>query len=164
MSTALRCLLVLAVAVGAASCRQADGPIPTPSGDQNNEIGDIARDMVNVVNKDPQAAEDLRCDLVKYAGNEEAGRQIDGLAREISGALAGARLTDETAQSFAKVVWIGLNGKELSERQAEALGREVKTVLSTTGVTEQRAQAIADRLGAVQRAVTDTPRRWYQVF
>ena len=164
MSTALRSLLVLALAVGAASCRQADGPIPAPSADQSNEIGDIARDMVNVVNKDPQAAEDLRSDLVKYAANDEAGRQIDALAKEISDALAGARLTDDTAQSLARVVWVGLNGKELSERQAETLGREVKTVLSTTGVTEQRAQAIADRLGAVQRAVTEKPRRWYQVF
>ena len=148
----------------AGGCRQADGPIPTPTADQSNEIGDIARDMMNVVNKDPQAPEDLRSDLAKYAVNEETGRQIDALAKAISDALVGARLTEEGAKNLANVVWVAINGKELSERQADALEREVKTVLSTTGVSEARAQTIADRLDALQKVVTEKPRRWYQVF
>jgi hypothetical protein len=164
MPSALRFALVLALVCGAAGCRQADGPIPTPTADQSNEIGDIARDMINVAGKDPQGPEDLRGDLSKYGSNDEAVRRINDLAKEISGALAGVRLTDETANKLANVLWLGLNGKELSERQVEALGREVKTVLASTGVTENRAQAIADRLGAVQKAVTENRRRWYQVF
>jgi hypothetical protein len=164
MLTALRFALAMTLALGAAGCRQADGPIPTPTGDQSNEIGDIARDMISVAGKDPQAPEDLRSDLAKYGSNDEAVQRINDLAKEISGALVGVRLTDETAKNLANILWVGLNGKELSERQVEALGREVKTVLASTGVTENRAQAIADRLDAAQKAVTENRRRWYQVF
>jgi hypothetical protein len=164
MPSALRFALALALAVGAASCRQADGPIPAPAGDQSNEIGDIARDMINVANKDPQAAEDLRSDLSKYGSSEESVQRINDLATALADALGGARLPDETAQNLANVVWVGLNGTQLSERQADALEREIKSVLSSTGVTEARAQSIADRLGEAQKAVTENRRRWYQVF
>ena len=164
MPTAARFALALALAVGAAACRQADGPIPTPTADQSNEIGDIARDMVNIANKDPQGPEDLRTDLSKYGTTDDAVQRINDFAKSVAQALVGARLTDESAQNLANVVWVAVNGKELSERQTEALEREIKTVLASTGVTEERAQSIAERLGEVQKAVTENRRRWYQVF
>jgi hypothetical protein len=164
MPRPVRLTFVLALALGVAGCRQADGPTPAPSREQSNEIGDISRDLINIVNKDPQALEELRSDLLKYASNDESARRIGGLVAEISQALAGARLDDQTAQSLARTVWVGLNGKELSDRQVQALEREVKTTLASTGVAENRAQAIADRLGAVQKTMTQNPRRWYQVF
>jgi hypothetical protein len=163
MLTLARLALLLAIAA-AAGCRQADGPIPTPTAEQANEIGDLARDMINVANRDPQASEDLRSDMSKYGSTGDEVQRMNDLAATLSVALAGARLTDETARELANVIWVALNGKELSERQAEALGREVRTLLSSTGVTEERAQAIADRLGDVQKVVTDNRRRWYQVF
>lgn len=156
---------VAAVLVAAVlACRQADGPAPTPTPDQSNEIADISRDMMNVVNKDPQAPDDLRSDLMKYSPNEAASREIAQLARDLTQALASARLEDQTAQRLAQTLWLGLTAKDFSERQIEALEAELKTVLASAGVTEERAQPIADRLGEVQKAITDNPRRWYQVF
>lgn len=156
--------LPLALSFSLAGCRQADGPTPTPNREQANEIGDITRDLMNVANKDPQAPEELRTDIVKYGSHDEATQQMNALAQEIAQTLAGARLDDLTAQSLATTLWVGLTARELSERQVEALGREVKTTLASTGVPEDRAQSIVNRLSAVQKTITANPRRWYQVF
>jgi hypothetical protein len=167
MPTSVRHVLLavpLALVVTASGCRQADGPTPTPTREQENEIGDIARDLINVANRDPQAPDELRNDIAKHGSHAEAVQQMNGLAQDVSQALAGARLEEATAQSLAKTLWVGLTGKELSERQVETLGRDVKATLASTGVPEDRAQAIADRLSAVQKTITANPRRWYQVF
>jgi hypothetical protein len=167
MSTSVRPALLalpLALSLCLSGCRQADGPTPTPNREQTNEIGDIARDLMNAANKDPQAPEELQNDIAKYGSNDEAVQQMNLLAQEVSQALAGARLDDQTAQSLAKTLWLGLAAKDLSERQVETLGRDVKTTLASTGVPEARAQSIADRLSAVQKTITANPRRWYQVF
>jgi hypothetical protein len=164
MPTSARHALALTLSLAVCGCRQADGPTPTPTREQANEIGDIARDLINVANKDPQAPEELRNDIAKYGSNEEAAREMVGLAQEVSQALAGARLDETAARSLAETLWVGLTARELSQRQVEALGTEVKTVLAPTGVPEERAQSIANRLSAVQKTVTANPKRWYQVF
>jgi hypothetical protein len=161
LSPALALLSLLLLSGG---CRQADGPMPTPNREQANEIGDIARDLINVANKDPQAPDELRGDIAKYGSNDAAVQQMSDLAREVSQALAGARLDDQSAQNLATTLWVGLTARELSERQVETLGRDVKAALASTGVPEDRAQSIADRLNAVQKTITANPRRWYQVF
>ena len=164
MPTFVRIALVLALLPVGGGCRQADGPTPAPTREQTNEIGDITRDLINIANKDPQAPEELRTDILKYGLTDEAVQQMNGLAQEVSQALAGARLDEQTAQKLASTLWVGLTARELSERQVEALGRDVKTVLAPTGVPEERAQSIADRLSAIQKTITANPRRWYQVF
>jgi hypothetical protein len=164
MPTFVRIVFVLALSLVGGGCRQADGPTPTPTREQANEIGDITRDLINVANKDPQAPDELRTDIAKYGSNAEAVQQMNGLAQEVSQALAGARLDEQAAQSLASTLWVGLTARELSERQVEALGRDVKTALASTGVPEDRAQSIANRLSAIQKTITANPRRWYQVF
>jgi hypothetical protein len=159
-----RTLALLLLLLAPAGCRQADGPTPAPTVDQNNEIGDIARDMINVVNKDPQAAEDLRSDMSKYGPTDEATAHINELAKQVAQALNEARLDDATAQRLATTLWTGLTARELSRRQIEALEKELVAVLASAGVAEERAQPIADRLGDVQEAITNNPKRWYQVF
>ncbi|MGH9348913.1 MAG: hypothetical protein ACRD26_16775 [Vicinamibacterales bacterium] len=160
----VRLVLALALALGVAGCRQADGSTPLPTGDQANEVGDIARDMVNIVNKDPQAPEDLRSDLAKYGSNAEAVTAINELSRQVAQGLADARLDDQTAERLAHTLWVAVTAKELSARQVDALEREVKAVLASAGVPEDRAQPIADRLGEVQQTITENRRRWYQFF
>lgn len=162
LSTRLAVALVLGLA--AAGCRQPDGQAPTPTADQTNEIGDIARDMINVVNKDPQGPEDLRADLSKYGQDAEATAQIDAFARQLTGALADARLDDATAERLAKTLWVAVTARDLSARQIDALEQELEDVLASAGVPEERAQPIANRLDEMQRAITDNPKRWYQVF
>jgi hypothetical protein len=159
-----RFALALVLTVGAAACRQADGPIPQPARDQTNEIGDIARDMINVVNKDPQAGDDLRSDLSKYGQNKEASAKASELAVQIAQALPGARLDDATAQKLAHTMWIGVTAKQLSERQIGALQKDLKDTLTLAGVEESRAQPVADKLGEVQKATSENRRRWYQMF
>jgi hypothetical protein len=164
MFPSTRLALLLALALLAPGCRQADGPLPQPANEQTNEIGDIARDMANVVNKDPQGPEDLKGDLAKYANNDDARVRIDALADNLVQALGSARLDDATAQRLAHTLWVGITATELSERQVEVLERELKGILSSAGVPDDRAQPVADRLGAVQEVVTLNPKRWYQVF
>jgi hypothetical protein len=164
MVTSRRVALFLTLVLGAAACRQADGQAPAPTDDQKNEIGDIARDMVNLVNRDPEAPADLRSDLAKYAPDQAASAQIGELASALSAALAGARLEEPTAQQLAQTLWMGVAAREFSDRQVTALQDEVKAVLASAGVPAERAQPVADRLGDVQKAVTDNPRRWYQMF
>jgi hypothetical protein len=164
MRSLWRFVLLVVVAASAAACRQSDGPIPTPNREQNNEIGDIARDLINVANKDPQAPDELRSDLAKYAQNAEAEQRMRELADAVLQAVAGARLDPQSAENVAGKLWLGLNARDLSERQVKALGEEMTRALASTGVPEDRAQSIGDRLGAVQKTITANPRRWYQVF
>jgi hypothetical protein len=164
MPSSLRVFLLLALILVASGCRQADGAMPAPTTDQTNEIGDIARDMANVVNKDPQAPQDLRDDLARYAQTESAAAPIDNLARDLVPALNTARLDDPTAQRLAHTLWVGLTARSLSERQVAVLQRELKGILTQAGVTDDRAQPVADRIGDVQKAITANPKRWYQVF
>lgn len=164
MLTSTRLALALALGLAVAGCRQPDGPAPAPDANGTNEIGDIARDMINVVNKDPDAAEDLRADLSKYGADAEATAQIDAFARQLAQALADARLEDATAQQLAKTLWTAVTAKELSTRQVDALERELEDLLARAGVPEERAQGLANRLDEMQQAITDNPKRWYQLF
>lgn len=155
--------LVLALALGA-GCRQADGPAPAPTTDQTNEIGDIARDLLNVAGNDAQAPEDLRSDLTKYAPDRDAAARVDELSREVSRAIAGTRLDERQAQELAHKLWLALTARQFSDRQVETLQKELKTILSALGITEDRAQPIVAKVSDVQKSITENPRRWYQVF
>lgn len=157
-------LLALPLAIGAAACRQPDGPTPSPARDQQNEIRDIAKDMLNVINSDPDGAGDLSSDISKYGPNPEATEASRELARRLIEVLPSARLDEQTAQRLAHSLWVGLTAKELSARQVEAVKNEVRDVLRGAGVEEPSADAVAQQLGAVQEEITNNPKRWYQVF
>lgn len=164
MHTRTRFALLIALALGAAACRQPDGPIPTPSREQRNEIGDIARDMQNLVNRDAEAPADLANDINKYGQTEEAVAQSQELARRLVAALPGARLDDATADRVAHTLWLALTATELSTRQVDALEAELTQLLTSAGVPQERAESVAQQLGEVQREVTNNPKRWYQLF
>lgn len=164
MQTLIRCALVAALVASATACRQSDGAAPTPTEDQRNEIGDLARDMINLVNKDPEAPKDLENDIVKYGETDEAVEQAQELTRRLIDALNVARLEEQTAQRLAHSLWVGVTATQYSQRQVEALQADVKSILLSTGVTDQGAEAVAQQLGAVQKEITNNPKRWYQVF
>jgi hypothetical protein len=164
MPTSVRFALALVLAVAAAGCRQADGPIPVPARDQSNEIGDLARNMMNIVNKDPQAPEDLKSDLSKYGQTRDASAKADELAAQIAQVLPGTRLDEDSAEKLAHTLWVAVTAKQLSERQINGLEKDLKDTLVLAGVEESRAQPVADKLGEVQSATTENRRRWYQVF
>jgi hypothetical protein len=159
--TTLSLAALLALAAG---CRQPDGPTPAPTPDRQNEIRDLAKDMINVINSDPEAPGDLADDISRYAPNPEASEASRELARRLADALPSARLDDPTAQRLAHSIWVGLTATELSARQVDVVKTDVRGILQGAGVAEPQAESVAQQLGVVQEEITNNPKRWYQVF
>jgi hypothetical protein len=157
-------VLLLAVAVVIAGCRQADGPMPTPNESVQEDLSDVVRDLQNVAGENAQAPEELAEDLRKYAVRPAAVPAVDELTRRTAAALSGAMLTEQHAQRLAQTLWVTIAARELSERQVEVLQGDVQTMLTSIGVPEAGAQQVAAQVGEVQRAVSDRPRRWYELF
>ena len=157
--------VVMAVATFSA-CRQADGPVPTPSADRRSEIGDISRDIQSIASgRDPQAPEDLADDLRRYTEDRQSATSaVTELSRRAAAALAGREVPEQAAQQLAHHFWLAISARELSDRQVESLQNDVQALLVSVGAPQDRAQQVAAQVGEVQRAVTDRPRRWYELF
>ena len=156
-------MVIAGLSLGA--CRQADGPIPTPSQTVQEELVDVSRDLQNVAAaSDPQAAKDLSDDLRKYTPRENARPAVDQLSQRTAGVLVGVALTEQDAQRLAHVLWVSVAARELSERQIESLQNDVRALLTSIGVAEEKAQPVAAQVADVQGVVTDRPRRWYERY
>jgi hypothetical protein len=161
-------LLIASLPVALGGCRQADGPVPSPSQTHQEELVDVARDLQNVVSgRDPNGPVDLANDLRKYTDEPDAMALIDELsARTVTAlqALSGRELADQEAQRLAHNLWVTVYAKDLSERQIEALQNDMQALLESLGVSEESAQPVAVQVGEVQGSVTNRPRRWYELF
>jgi predicted small lipoprotein YifL len=157
-------LLAAPLALSLAGCRQPDGPLPVPTEDAKDEIGELARDMINVINRESQAEAELASDVSKYGSDIEAVDASRELARRLTDVLPSAKLDEQSAQRLAHTMWVGVTATELSARQIEAMQNEAKEILRSAGVEEPRADAVAQQLGVVQQEITHNPKRWYQVF
>ena len=165
MSLRVRVVLVVIVGLSLGACSQADGPMPTPSEDVQEELVDVRRDLQNIASaRDPRARQDLADDLRKYSEVPEASSAVDELSQQAAAVLVGADLSDETAQQLAHSLWLSVAAVELSERQMEALQSDVVSLLMTEGIAEEDAQQVAAQIGEVQGAVATRPRRWYELF
>jgi len=163
----LRAHVVLVVIVGLSlgACRQADGPMPTPSEDVQEELKDVARDLQNVASaRDPQARRDLADDLRKYTSTPGAAEAVDELSQSAATVLAGVDLGEPAAEQLAHSLWLSVAASELSDRQTETLQGDVQSLLMVEGIAEERAQQIAAQIGEVQGAVGARTRRWYELF
>jgi hypothetical protein len=162
---ARRFLVVLLSLFLVGGCRQPDGPVPVPNEDELDEVSDISRDLQYIASgHDPQAPGDLADDLRKFV--EEAGAEsvADELSRLTADALRGSSLTEQAAQRLAHSLWMTVAARQMSERQIEALQNDIQFLLMSIGVADEQAEQVAAQVGAVQRAVTDRPRRWYERF
>jgi len=164
MKLLVRSFVVVMVGLSFGACRQADGPMPVPSEDVQQELGDVVRDLQNVAAKDPQAPTDLASDLRKYAGRRDAEPTVDELTRRTVTALNGIELPEQAAQRLAHSLWVSIAARELSERQVESLQSDMQLMLTSLGVAESNAQLVAAQVGDVQGAVGDRARRWYELF
>jgi hypothetical protein len=164
MTPAVRFALLFVVMISVSGCRQADGPVPTPDARRQEELNDVARDLQYIASgQDPDAPKYLEDDLRKYS--RDSGRPaVDELSRRTIAALTGTTLNDDVAQQLAQNLWVGISARELSERQIEGLQDEVQSLLTSSGVADDRAQLVSAQVGEVQRAVSDRPRRWYELF
>jgi len=164
MRSLARYTLVVVIGLSFGACRQADGPVPVPDENVQEELVDVSRDLQNIAAGDPQAPADLASDLGKYAEGSDAAPAVAELSRQTADALAGVELPEQTAQRLAHNLWVAVAARELSERQVEGLQNDVRLLLTSLGVTEQEAQQIAAQAGTVQGAVGERPRRWYELF
>jgi hypothetical protein len=156
--------LVLAAALILSGCRQADGPVPTPTESVQEELVDVRRDLQNVAGGNATAPQELADDLRKYSRRPEALPAVDELSRRLVTALTGTDLGEQDAERLAHDLWLSMAAREISERQVEELQNNVQALLMSIGATEETAQPVAVQIGEVQRAETDRPRRWYEFF
>jgi hypothetical protein len=165
MTSRACCIAIVLLGMFAAGCRQADGPVPAPTQDYQEELVDVARDLQNVAAKrDPNAPNDLADDLRKYTERPEAMKAVDELSARTSRMLQGRELAEQDAQRLAHNLWLAVYAKEMSERQVETLQNDVQALLMSLGVGEEGAQQVAAQVGEVQSEVTLRPRRWYEFF
>lgn len=167
MPSRLLAALCVAVALAAAGCRMADGPMPTPGSEDLNRLDDLRRDLGNVVAGHADAKQDFLDDLMvfhKPGTKPEAPRAITELARLLTDAAAASQMKEAALPPLLKQVWVAVAARELSEKQVATLQADVRTTLSGLGVPEPSQQAISSQIVVVQKAVTDRNRRWYEVF
>ena len=109
MRSPARYVVVVVLGLSFGACRQADGPMPAPSEDVQQELVDVVRDLQNVAGaRDPQAPKDLADDLRKYAGRPDAEPAVDELSRRAAGAVGGIELPDQAAQRLAHSLWVAV--------------------------------------------------------
>lgn len=165
MTSSRRVGVVVAAVLMVSGCRQPDGAVPTPNETVQEELGDVTRDLTYIAGgRDPQAPQDLAEDLRKYSVRPSAVPAVDELSRRAAQAVAGSRLTEQSAQRLTQNLWLSIAARDLSERQVEALQNDVQSLLMSIGIAEDRAHDVALQVGEVQRAVTNRPRRWYELF
>ena len=141
--------------------------MPMPTGQDNNRLDDLRRDLGDVVSGNPEGAQNFVDDLMVFVDVEEvpdAVPAITDLARQVGAAVAAAQVKEANMPPLLRQVWTVLAARELSEKQVTQLQADVKTTLTGLGVAEPSAQSISNQVGTVQKAVTNRQRRWYEVF
>lgn len=163
MSFRLLCVTVF-MTVALAGCRQGDGALPVPEGDDAGRITDLEHNLDNISRGDPQAPKDLADDLNVYSpAEQEAQAAVTELANRTAAVLSGRSLSEAATQELARQLWMTVKANELSERQVQALQAEVQTGLAAAGVPTDRVEPLTTQIAEVQRHV-GRPRRWYQWF
>jgi hypothetical protein len=154
---------VVILAIGAAGCRQADGEIPMPQGEDPNKIQDIARDLQNVAGGAADAATDLRDDLDGFPG-----MRPPALLRQLTAAVVEAlqmkSLPDAQAQELARLLFVAVTAEELSPAQIEQLGNDLEAALASAGADGGAAARVEAAVTELQAAVTLNRKRWYHLF
>lgn len=154
-ATAAALLLTLA------ACKQPDGPMPVPAGEQPNKIEDISRDLQNVASKDANAPGELADDLSSVDPMRRPPERIVELSKTLSAALGGKSLEDDEAKRIANLLFVVLAGRDLSESQIDQISGDLRTTLTGVGADAQAAQRAADTAEELTVAITRNKKRWY---
>jgi hypothetical protein len=156
--------LVLVAALGAASCKQGDGPLPAKTKDVPNRLGDLQRDLAAVVGGEQQAIEDLTDDLLVFTDQPEGQTATKALAMTVCSMLVNRPVNDEMQTKIVNLLWTAVAARELSERQVDGLKDDFRNTLLAVGVTQPDANLAAGRVGDVQNAVSERGRRWFERY
>lgn len=160
MGTA-RLAAVLAVVLALSGCRQPDGAVPEPQGDQNNRIEDISRDLQNLTRQDADAPAELLDDLTNLEPVARPQEQLKAVADALAAALAGATLSDEEAHQIATLVFQLVAVRDMSEAQIEQVAADLRDQLVKAGAMPEAADRAADAASALATEVTRNKKRWY---
>jgi hypothetical protein len=153
----------LAVTMLLAGCRQSDGTVPTPAGEQINKTSDISRDLQNVAADRANASDELRDDLEGLTEVPPPPHLAEALSGRLVEALKGSTLNEETAGKLAGQLFVAAGARELSDRQVEMLKQDIAATVTDAGATAERAAAVGEVVGDIQAAVGTNRRRWWHV-
>jgi hypothetical protein len=153
--------LVLLLAAGAAGCRQPEGTIPTPQGEQANKVGDIARDLMAVARREPDAAMNLADDLGSLTPAPPPAVLLQDLTSRLNDALGGSGIDENATAALARALFVTIEADDLNVPQITALQEDISRSLAAAGVSAEKAQPVADAVQEIQSAVTQNRRRWW---
>ena len=155
MATAAALLLTLA------ACKQPDGAMPVPTGEQPNKLEDISRDLQNLASRDANAPAELSDDLSSMDPVRRPPESITELSRRLATALGGTTLSDADAKRVANQLFVVLTAQELSGSQIEQLGTDLQTTLTGLGADAQAAAAVSTTAKDLASTITRNRKRWY---
>jgi hypothetical protein len=156
-----RAMVMFVLALAVAGCRQSDGSVPDPQGEQANKAEDISRDLQGVASAEAGAVNDLRQDLGNLSGAPPPDHLVGELATRLTDALAGTTLTDEAAMQLADKLFVATTARDLSERQRVMLRTEVTSALTAAGVPQEKAEPVAVVVDDIQTAIGENRKRWW---
>ncbi len=144
-----------------AGCRQPDGPMPAPQGEQPNRIEDITRDLQNVARKDANAPAELLDDLMHVDAVQQPRPQLKAVSDSLAAALGGTALQESDAHAIANILFVAAAGRELSEAQTEKVGTDMHDALVKAGASDPAAQRASEATAALALDVSQNEKRWY---
>jgi hypothetical protein len=163
VSQATMAIVVLAL-VTAAGCRQADGQMPVPVGEQQNKVQDLGRDLQNIADRQPDAEKDFLEDVLALDAKPRPEPVVRELTSSLSSALAGKALEESKAQGIANAIFIIAVGHEASQRQIKLNGGALRESLLSAGVDTAAADKVMAAADNLSNTVTENRKRWYHVF
>ena len=151
---------VLVIAL--AGCRQPDGSVPAPAGEQTNRVDDISRDLQNVARNDSNAPAELLDDLTYLESVPRPPARLKELGDALTVSLRGGKLPDAEAKRVSTLVFQMVAAKDLSESQIAQIGTDLRETLVKAGSTPEAADRVASAGSALAGEVTQNKKRWYQ--
>ena len=155
MATGAALLLTLA------ACRQPDGAMPVPTGEQPNKLEDISRDLQNLAARDPNAPSELSDDLSSIDPVRRPPESISELSRRLATALGGISLSDADAARVANQLFVAMSAQELSRLQIDQLGVDLQATLTGIGADAEAAAAVSTTAKELASSITRNRERWY---
>jgi hypothetical protein len=156
--------VLVSLLVLSAACRNPDGPIPQPTGDEPDEVFELSRDILNVAGGDPQAFQELTDDLGTQGPFETGQPRAAALAKTLQGALVGRQMTQDQAKRLADDLYIVFAGDRLSPGQVDAVQTRVSGLLREVGTPEASIGPVRDSITSVQALVNPGRRRWWDIL
>jgi hypothetical protein len=144
-----------------AACRQADGAMPVPAGEQPNKVEDISRDLQNLTSGDANAPIELSDDLSSLDPLQRPAASITAISKDLGAALGGKTLSDADAKRIATLLFVALSARELSDAQIEQVGADLQTTLVAVGAETQAAARVSTAAKSLASEITRNQKRWY---